>query len=101
VRSHVRPRHTLRAAGLEASAAFYEAVLRTLGRERTYTADWLVEWDVFSLSPANAEKPVTRGLHIAFTAPTREHVDAFWHRGRLPRSRLTRRASRDTSYERG
>jgi catechol 2,3-dioxygenase-like lactoylglutathione lyase family enzyme len=30
---------------------------------------------------ADAERPVTRGLHIAFRAPTREAVDAFWRAG--------------------
>ena len=72
---------TLRATDLEVSATFYDTVLRTLGAERTHTAGWLVEWDQFSLSPANAEKPATRGLHIGFTAPTREHVHAFWQAG--------------------
>ena len=72
---------TLRASDLDASARFYDTVLATLGVERTATADWLVEWDVFSLSPANEEKPATRRLHIGFTAPTREHVDAFWQAG--------------------
>ena len=72
---------TLRATDLDASATFYDTVLHTLGAERTHTADWLVEWGQFSLSPANAEKPATRGLHIGFTAPTREHVHAFWQAG--------------------
>lgn len=72
---------TLRAADLDASASFYDTVLRTLGAERTHTADRLVGWEQFSLSPADAEKPVTRGLHIGFTAPTREHVHAFWQAG--------------------
>ena len=72
---------TLRASDLDASARFYDTVLATLGVERTATADWIVEWDVFSLSPADEEKPPTRGLHIGFTAPAREHVDAFWRAG--------------------
>jgi catechol 2,3-dioxygenase-like lactoylglutathione lyase family enzyme len=72
---------TLRATDLEASARFYDIVLRTLGADRVATEDWLVDYDQFSLSPANAEKPVTRGLHIGFTAPSREHVHAFWQAG--------------------
>jgi catechol 2,3-dioxygenase-like lactoylglutathione lyase family enzyme len=72
---------TLRATDLDASATFYDTVLRRLGVERTHTADWLVEWDQFSLSPANAEKPATRRLHLGFSAPTREHVHAFWQAG--------------------
>jgi catechol 2,3-dioxygenase-like lactoylglutathione lyase family enzyme len=72
---------TLRTTDLDASARFYDIVLRTLGTERVATEDWLVDYDQFSLSPANDEKPVTRGLHIGFTAPTREHVHAFWQAG--------------------
>ena len=72
---------TLRAADLEASARFYDRVLGTLGVARTGTADWIVEWGHFSISPANDERPPTRGLHIGFTAPSREHVDAFWETG--------------------
>jgi catechol 2,3-dioxygenase-like lactoylglutathione lyase family enzyme len=72
---------TLRATDLEASARFYDIVLRTLGAERVGTEDWLVDYDQFSLSPANDEKPVTRGVHIGFTAPTCEHVHAFWQAG--------------------
>jgi predicted lactoylglutathione lyase len=40
-----------------------------------------VEWGEFSIAPATHEKPVTRGLHISFAAPSREHVDAFWQAG--------------------
>src|SRR3954447_3720281 len=72
---------TLRASDFDASARFYDTVLATLGVERTGTADWIIEWDLFSISPADDEKPPTRGLHIAFTAPSRERVDAFWQAG--------------------
>jgi catechol 2,3-dioxygenase-like lactoylglutathione lyase family enzyme len=72
---------TLRASDLEASARFYDRVLATLGVERTGTADWILEWGLFSISPADDEKPPTRGLHIGFSAPSRAHVDAFWHAG--------------------
>ena len=72
---------TLRASDFEASARFYDLVLATLGVERTGTADWIIEWDLFSISPADDEKPPTRGLHLGFTAPSREHVDAFWQAG--------------------
>jgi catechol 2,3-dioxygenase-like lactoylglutathione lyase family enzyme len=72
---------TLRASDPAASARFYDLVLATLGVERTGTADWIIEWDRFSISPADEEKPPTRGLHIGFSAPSREHVDAFWRAG--------------------
>jgi catechol 2,3-dioxygenase-like lactoylglutathione lyase family enzyme len=69
---------TIRVADREASAHFYDTVLATLGIGRTgQTADFL-EWDEFSLVP---DSPVTRRLHVAFVAPSREHVDAFWRAG--------------------
>jgi catechol 2,3-dioxygenase-like lactoylglutathione lyase family enzyme len=60
---------------------FYNSVLATLGREKTHSDEHLAEWDDFSLAPATAEKGVTRRLHIAFAAPSRAHVDAFWQAG--------------------
>ena len=72
---------TLRASDFEGSAHFYDLVLGALGVERAATADWIVEWGEFSISPANPEKPPTRGLHIGFAAPSRAHVDAFWQAG--------------------
>jgi catechol 2,3-dioxygenase-like lactoylglutathione lyase family enzyme len=72
---------TIRVSDGEGSELFYETVLRTLGVEKTYSDEHLAEWDDFSLSPAEAEKPVTRGLHIGFVAPSRAHVDEFWRAG--------------------
>jgi catechol 2,3-dioxygenase-like lactoylglutathione lyase family enzyme len=73
---------TIRASDREASERFYETVLGTLGIEKDYSSEHVAEWRDFSLSPATAEKPVTRALHIGFTAPSREHVDEFWRVGR-------------------
>ncbi len=72
---------TIRVADRDASAAFYVTVLAELGIEQTYSDPELAEWDEFSLSPASAEKPATRGLHLGFSAPSREHVDRFWRTG--------------------
>jgi catechol 2,3-dioxygenase-like lactoylglutathione lyase family enzyme len=72
---------TLRASDFESSTRFYDTVLRILGVECTGTADWIVEWDLFSIPPADEDHPPTRGLHIGFTAPSREHVHAFWQAG--------------------
>jgi catechol 2,3-dioxygenase-like lactoylglutathione lyase family enzyme len=72
---------TIRVSDRDASTRFYDTVLPTLGIERTATHEEYAEWDDFSLAPPSAEKPVTRNLHVAFVAPTREHVDAFWRAG--------------------
>jgi catechol 2,3-dioxygenase-like lactoylglutathione lyase family enzyme len=73
---------TLRTGEQAASVAFYAPLLATLGIHETASEDWIVEWDDFSLSPADAEHPPTRGLHLAFGTPSRAHVDAFWEGGR-------------------
>ena len=55
---------TIRASDREASERFYEAMLGTIGIERSHSGEALTEWDDFSLAPADAEKPATRHLHI-------------------------------------
>jgi catechol 2,3-dioxygenase-like lactoylglutathione lyase family enzyme len=72
---------TIRVSDRETSERFYETVLRTLGIEKPYSDQDLAEWDDFSLSPAEPEKPATRRLHIGFVAPSRAHVDEFWRVG--------------------
>lgn len=72
---------TIRVSEHEASERFYETVLRTLGVEPTHGGEDFAEWDDFSLSEASDERPVTRGFHIAFAAPSRAHVDEFWRVG--------------------
>jgi predicted lactoylglutathione lyase len=72
---------TIRASDQKASERFYEAVLRPLGIEPTHSGAQFTEWDDFSLAQASEEKPVTRRLHIAFVAPSRELVDEFWRVG--------------------
>ena len=72
---------TIRASDLDATERFYDLVLGTLGIDKTHSDDDLAEWDDFSLSAASDDRPVTRGLHIAFAAPSRAHVDQFWRAG--------------------
>jgi catechol 2,3-dioxygenase-like lactoylglutathione lyase family enzyme len=67
---------TIRVSDREASRYFYETLLG----ERTHADADFDEWADFSLAQADAE-PVTRNLHIAFAARSREDVDAFWRRG--------------------
>jgi catechol 2,3-dioxygenase-like lactoylglutathione lyase family enzyme len=72
---------TIRVADRAASEAFYATVLEPLGIEATYSDARFAEWDDFSLTVADAEHPVTRGLHIGFGARSRELVEAFWRAG--------------------
>jgi catechol 2,3-dioxygenase-like lactoylglutathione lyase family enzyme len=71
----------IRVADREASERFYDTVLATLGVEKEYSDEELAEWGEFALSPAHEGKPVTRGLHIGFRAPSRAEVDDFWRVG--------------------
>jgi catechol 2,3-dioxygenase-like lactoylglutathione lyase family enzyme len=70
----------IRVADREASERFYDTVLPVLGLEARKGADY-TEWDDFSLGATSGEKPVTRGLHVAFFALSRAEADAFWHAG--------------------
>src|ERR671937_212486 len=63
---------TIRVSDRAASERLYEVVLSTIGIEL---------WAEFSLAQATRDEPVTRRLHIGFTAPSREHVDEFWRAG--------------------
>jgi len=71
----------IRASNREASEQFYATVLTPLEIEQTHSDDELAEWNDFALSAATEDQPVTRRLHIAFTAPSRRHVDEFWRAG--------------------
>jgi catechol 2,3-dioxygenase-like lactoylglutathione lyase family enzyme len=73
---------TIRVADRAASERFYETVLETLGIEATYRDGRFAEWDDFSVTAADADNPVTRGLHIAFGTTVQEQADRFWQVGR-------------------
>lgn len=72
---------TIRASDRPASERFYETVLATLGIEKAYSGEDYAEWGDFSLAQAGGQSPPTRGLHIAFVAPSRAAVDEFWRAG--------------------
>ena len=72
---------TIRVSDRAASEAFYDTVLEPLGIDTTYSDARFAEWDDFSLTAADAEHPVTRRLHVAFGARSRELVEAFWRAG--------------------
>jgi len=73
---------TIRASDRAASELFYDTVLRTIGMERSGRDEEYTVWNgEFSLAHADDDRPVTRRLHIGFTAPSREHVHQFWRVG--------------------
>jgi catechol 2,3-dioxygenase-like lactoylglutathione lyase family enzyme len=72
---------TIRVSERKAAEQFYDTVLRTLGVEKSHAGRDGTEWADFSLTQADDEEPVTRRLHVAFVAPSREHVDEFWRVG--------------------
>ena len=72
---------TIRVSDREASERLYDTVLGAIGISRTASGERFSEWNDFSLAAADSGKPVTRGLHVGFGAPSRERVDAFWRAG--------------------
>lgn len=67
---------TIRVADRAASRRFYETVL---GAPASTEASF-DEWHDFSISQAGGGHAVTRNLHVAFGASSREEVDARWRR---------------------
>jgi catechol 2,3-dioxygenase-like lactoylglutathione lyase family enzyme len=68
-------------ADLAASERFYRTVLSALGAEPTRADAGMVEWYDWAIDRTDRGRPVTRGLHVGFRAPSREAVDAFWQAG--------------------
>jgi catechol 2,3-dioxygenase-like lactoylglutathione lyase family enzyme len=72
---------TIRVSDRAVSETFYDVVLRTIGVEQSGRDEHYTVWRG-DLSLAHADGyPVTRRLHIGFSAPSREHVDEFWRVG--------------------
>jgi catechol 2,3-dioxygenase-like lactoylglutathione lyase family enzyme len=69
---------TIRVSDLETSRRFYELALATLGFAEPTSDGHFFEWDDFSISQAGDDRPVTRNLHAAFVAQSREAVDEWW-----------------------
>ena len=55
-------------------------VLATLGLT-PMGDEQITEWGDFGVAPATHDKPVSRRLHVAFFASSREVVDEFWRVG--------------------
>jgi catechol 2,3-dioxygenase-like lactoylglutathione lyase family enzyme len=72
---------TLRVADLAIAERPLDGVLAALGMEKTASTETLAAWGDVSLAQANDERPVTRRLHVAFVAPSRDEVHDFWQAG--------------------
>jgi catechol 2,3-dioxygenase-like lactoylglutathione lyase family enzyme len=70
----------IRCSDRAASDRFYATVLGVLGRA-PQRSELYTEWDDFAIGPVDAEHPLTRRLHVGFTAASRAQVDAFWRAG--------------------
>src|ERR1043166_4662267 len=71
----------LHASDYEASERFYRVTLGALGIEPSRAGAERIEWDDFVVASADGANPPTRNLHLAFVAPSRDHVDEFWRAG--------------------
>ena len=69
---------TIRVSDLDTSRGFYEPALAMLGVTEPVTDGHFFEWHDFSISRARDDRPITRNLHVAFVARSREEVDAWW-----------------------
>ena len=69
---------TIRVSDLETSRQFYAPALAALGFAEPTSDGHFFEWHDFSISQASNERPLTRNLHVAFVARSREAVDEWW-----------------------
>ena len=72
---------TIRVADRDASERFYDTVLRPLAIDQSYRTNAFSQWHEFMITAPDADNPPTQRLHVAFGAPSREHVDEFWRAG--------------------
>ena len=68
----------IRVSDVEASHAFYELAFEQLGYGEPYRDEDFFEWEDLSISQALDDRPVTRNLHLALVASSRDAVDAWW-----------------------
>ncbi len=69
---------TIRVSDLDGSRQFYELAFSTLGYAEPYRGPHFFEWEDFSISAAGDDRPVTRNLHVALVAASRDAVDVWW-----------------------
>ncbi len=72
---------TVRVPDIAAAEPRYQTLLDQLSMDETTSSRTFLMWDDFALTEPDDEHPLTLRAHIAFVAPTREAVDAFWRVG--------------------
>jgi catechol 2,3-dioxygenase-like lactoylglutathione lyase family enzyme len=65
-------------ADLEQGRAFYTLALQLLNGPERSESDEFVEWNDFAIAQASTKRPLTRHLHVAFTARDRKQVNWWW-----------------------
>ena len=75
---------TIQVKDLEKSKALYEEVLAVFGykqnltnEKKTFYGFGLGEDPIFEIVQATPENPVSKGIHVAFKAKTKEQIDEF------------------------
>ena len=73
----------IRVADRRASRRFYETVLSAIGSGPRRSGTGIDQWWDFIVAQATIERPLTRGVHIAFVTRSRDEVDTFWRAGNI------------------
>jgi catechol 2,3-dioxygenase-like lactoylglutathione lyase family enzyme len=68
----------IRVSDYEASRDFYELALAELGFGEPHRRPDFFEWEDLAIGETSDDHPVTRNLHLALAASSREAVDAWW-----------------------
>lgn len=71
----------IRVADRAATERFLDTVLEPLAVVRFQPKSGITRWENLGVVEADAEHPVTSGLHAGLVAPSRDLVDAFWRAG--------------------
>jgi catechol 2,3-dioxygenase-like lactoylglutathione lyase family enzyme len=70
---------TIRVGRLDAALELFTESFELLGfTGRRFDGDGFHEWNDFSIAAADDAHPPTTGLHVGFTASSREQVDSWW-----------------------
>jgi catechol 2,3-dioxygenase-like lactoylglutathione lyase family enzyme len=72
---------TVRVPELAVAEPAFQALFDQLSVDETFSSTTFAVWNDFALAVPDDEHPLTRRAHVAFVAPSREAVDAFWQAG--------------------